>query len=79
MTSVTDMTQPPVSATHDTARLGRNDPLLQELWTIKATMNANAGYSIQKLADQARQFNLEATLANLNSEFRGLDNPVSPD
>ena len=69
MTFATDMTQSPVSATHNTARLGCNDPLLQELWAIKATMNAESGYSIQKLAEHARQFNLEETLTYLHHEL----------
>ena len=72
MTFATDMAQTTVFATHNTACLGRNDPLLQELWAIKATMNAESGYSIQKLADQARQFNLEATLANLQNQRESL-------
>lgn len=66
MTHATNMTQQTtVAATLDSARLGRNDPLLQELWEVKATMNAESGYSVPKLAEQARQFNLEATLTRL--------------
>lgn len=49
-------------------RLGREDPILQELWAVKAAMNAEAGYSIAKLAEQARQFDLEATFARLKRE-----------
>lgn len=52
-------------------RLGRNDPILQELWAVKAAMNAEAGYSIAKLAEQARQFDLEATIARLKREAEG--------
>jgi hypothetical protein len=65
MTCANDTTQPSFSSSHNTARLGCNDPLLQELWAIKATMNAESGYSIEKLAEQARQFNLEETLTRL--------------
>jgi hypothetical protein len=32
-------------------------------------MNAESGYSIQKLAEQARQFNLEETLTHLHHEL----------
>jgi hypothetical protein len=66
MTFATDMTQSPVSATYNTARLGLNDPLLQELWAVKAAMNAESGYSIHKLAEQAREFNIDATLTHLH-------------
>jgi hypothetical protein len=52
-------------------RLGRNDPILQELWAVKAAMNAEANYSITKLAEQARQFDLEATIARLKREVEG--------
>ena len=55
-------------ATLKPARLGREDPILQELWAVKATMNAESGYSIAKLAEQARQFDLEATIARLKRE-----------
>lgn len=66
MTHATDVTQPLTAATgYAASRLGRNDPLLQELWAVKATMNAESGYSILKLAEQARQFDLDATLARL--------------
>lgn len=50
------------------ARLGREDPLLQELWAIKAALNAQAGYSVKTLAEQARQFDLDATLARLRQQ-----------
>lgn len=52
-------------------RLGRNDPILQELWAVKAAMNAEAGYSIAKLAEQARNFDLDATIARLKREIEG--------
>lgn len=54
--------------TEKPARLGRTDPLLQELWAIKAALNAQAGYSVEKLAEQARQFDLDATLARLHQQ-----------
>lgn len=55
-------------ATEKPARLGRADPLLQELWATKAALNAQAGYSVEKLAEQARQFDLDATLARLRQQ-----------
>lgn len=52
-------------------RLGRNDPILQELWAVKAALNAEAGYSIEKLAEMANSFDLEATIARLKREVEG--------
>jgi hypothetical protein len=49
-------------------RLGHEDPILQELWAVKAAMNAESGYSIAKLAEQAREFDLAATVERLQRE-----------
>jgi len=49
-------------------RLGRNDPILQELWAVKAALNAEAGHSIDKLVERANSFDLEATIARLKRE-----------
>ncbi len=49
-------------------RLGRGDPLLQELWAAKAALNAAAGYSAARLAEQANAFDLQATLAQLKRD-----------
>ena len=49
-------------------RLGRNDPILQELWAVKAALNAEAGHSIDKLVERANSFDLEATIARLKLE-----------
>ena len=65
MTTATNMSLSCAAPPHNTSRLGLNDPLLQELWAVKATMNAEADYSIHELAEQARQFDLEATLTRL--------------
>ncbi|MCK9388861.1 MAG: hypothetical protein M0Q22_10795 [Sulfuritalea sp.] len=54
--------------TEKPARLGRADPLLQELWAIKAVLNAQAGYSVKKLAEQARQFDVDVALARLRQQ-----------
>jgi len=48
--------------------LGRNDPILQELWAVKAALNAEAGHSIDKLVERANSFDLEATIARLKRE-----------
>ena len=55
-------------ATEKPVRLGRADPLLQELWAIKAALNAEAGYNLKTLAEQARQFDLDAALARLRQQ-----------
>lgn len=53
-----------------TARLGIQDPLLQELWAIKADLNAAAGYSVERLAVEANKFDLEAKLARLQQAIQ---------
>lgn len=53
-----------------TAKLGRGDPLLQELWSAKAALNAAADYRIEQLADQAASFDINAVLAQLNDKTR---------
>jgi hypothetical protein len=50
--------------------LGRNDPLLQELWETKAALNAAAAYSVARLAEQAERFDLDATIARLRQQAR---------
>ena len=40
----------------------RIDPILQELYDIKAELNAEAGYSVQKVLELARR-NIELALA----------------
>ena len=57
-----DATAGPIS------RLGRNDPLLQELWAVKAALNAESGYRVERRAEQSRAFDLEATLACLRQQ-----------
>ena len=52
------------------ARLGIEDPLLQELWAIKADLNAAAGYSVERLAVEANKFDLESKLARLQQAIR---------
>ena len=33
----------------------RKDPILQELWAIKAQMNKDAGYDVRRLYEQVHQ------------------------
>lgn len=56
-----------VSAT--ARRLGINDPLLQELWLIKAAFNANAGFNVEKRAEQARAFDQESLVTRLRQQL----------
>jgi uncharacterized protein (DUF433 family) len=50
--------------------LGRDDPLLQELWAAKAALNAASGYSVERAAEQAGRFDLVATLALLRQQVK---------
>lgn len=68
MTQAIDTTETKGAVTEPTSRLGRNDPLLQELWSVKAAMNAGSGYSVEKRAVQSRAFDLEATLVRLRQQ-----------
>ena len=55
----------PEQITSKAARFGRDDPLLQELWLAKASLNAAADYNVERLAEMANRFDLEATLVRL--------------
>jgi hypothetical protein len=56
------------SATHQTSSLtdmvGLRDPVLQELWQIKAQLNAQAGYSIDELVRRLIERQNQAKLAS---------------
>lgn len=54
-----DASKPPV---------GRNDPVLRELWQIKAAMNAEAGYSVAVLAERIRKLNVAELIQRVNAE-----------
>jgi hypothetical protein len=58
----------PLEPTVRTHRLGRDDPLLQELWAAKADMNAAAGYDVARLVETANGFDLETTVALLRRQ-----------
>ena len=68
MTQAIDTNRPQDAAVGPLSRLGRNDPLLQELWAVKAAMNAESGYSVERRAEQSRAFDLEATLTCLRQQ-----------
>ncbi len=50
--------------------IGLRDPILQELWRIKAQLNAQAHYSIeeivQRLKERRHQIKLQADVAKLH-------------
>lgn len=66
-TSLQDTSAPHNKPTH---RLGRDDPLLQELWEIKASLNSAAKYSVACLAEEARRFDLAAELERIRNNSR---------
>lgn len=45
--------------------IGRNDPILRELWAIKAQINAEAGYCVRRLLEQAHSMGVEAVARRL--------------
>lgn len=57
----------PKQATFTPPRLGREDPLLRELWAIKAEMNAAEDFQVERLALRAREFDFNATLTALTT------------
>jgi hypothetical protein len=59
---VTELTPSPAVAA---SRFGRNDPLLQELWASKATLNAEANYRIDQLLARTQAFDLDSELKRL--------------
>ena len=72
MTAPTPLPQAkPTSDVQTPTRLGRNDPTLQELWAVKAAMNAAAGHQVDKIIERTRRFDLAATLDRLKREAAG--------
>ena len=61
------MTSPPADATPalPVALRQRRDPVLAELWQIKAEMNAQAGYDVRQLLENAHQQVLAMKAAGL--------------
>jgi len=61
------MTSPPADATSavPVALRQRHDPVLAELWQIKAEMNAQAGYDVRQLLENAHQQVLAMKAAGL--------------
>ena len=54
-----DTSKPPV---------GRNDPVLRELWQVKAAMNAEARYSVAALVERVRKLNVADLIQRVNTE-----------
>lgn len=52
-------------AGEDRVPVAYEDPTLQELWAVKATLNAEAGHNIEKLAEHARNFDLKAAITRI--------------
>ncbi len=57
----------PQQAPRPLPRLGREDPLLRELWAIKAEMNAAEEFQVERLAQRAREFDFNTTLTALTT------------
>jgi hypothetical protein len=59
MNTVTNPLAKPNNAAHSTpsatAPRRRKDPILQELWAVKAQMNLDAGYDVRRLYAQVQQ------------------------
>lgn len=55
-----------------TAPRRRKDPILQELWAVKAQMNQDAGYDVRRLYAQVQQ--AAAVLFDRNGRVRSLGN-----
>jgi len=53
------------SAAVHVAQRQRHDPVLAELWEIKAQMNAQAGYDVRQLLENAHQQVLALKAAGL--------------
>jgi hypothetical protein len=60
----------PVDRTTSAPKLGRNDPLLQELWAAKAALNAAENFQVNRLAAKAASFDIDAVLKQLAEKVR---------
>jgi hypothetical protein len=54
---------PPVD--NSSAFLGKQDPILQELWAVKAQLNKDAHYSVKERSKQVRGLNWATARARL--------------
>jgi len=66
MTAVTHEESP--SSPKRIHRLGMDDPLLQDLWALKARLNETVDFNIARLAEEARRFDLVAELERLRNQ-----------
>lgn len=69
------------TTTHETKvnklQLGRNDPILQELWEVKARLNAEAGYRVEAIIERAKRYDHAKALAALGIKEEVQPNPPS--
>jgi hypothetical protein len=61
------MTTEQMPHTSDIERLplGKNDPILQELWKHKAQINAESNYDVKVLAERARMIDVDEVARQL--------------
>ena len=57
-----------LDATAERLPLGRDDPILQELWQVKAKINLEANYDVAVLAAQARALDVDGLLRRLGGD-----------
>ncbi|MEN9670344.1 MAG: hypothetical protein RL018_621 [Pseudomonadota bacterium] len=55
----------PIAAEAISTKRPRFDPILAELYAVKAELNKEAGYSVENIIERARQSALRAAAANL--------------
>ena len=57
-----------LDATAERLPVGRDDPILQELWQVKAKINSEANYDVAVLAAQARALDVDELLRRLGGD-----------
>lgn len=57
-----------LDATTERLPVGRDDPILQELWQVKAKINSEANYDVAVLAAQARALDVDELLRRLGGD-----------
>jgi hypothetical protein len=48
-------THTPTQRTDDALFMRRRDPILEEVYSVKAKLNAEANYSVEKILERSRQ------------------------
>ena len=62
------MNAPAHEVTPTAQLVGRNDPILQDLWAIKAEINAQANYSVAEIVRRLKLKQDEIKAGKANSE-----------